>query len=99
MYCQFSISGRHGFTRDFIDWPYSSHYFGPFLVYFHGCSRLFKGIKLHLKPLQVIYLAALCLQHTLCLIAKQKKGRPNDTSWSASKMVELTDRVFDEDPA
>ena len=63
----------HGFTRDFIDWPYSSHYFGPFLLYFHGCSRLFKGIKLHLKPLEVIYSAVLCLQHTLCLIAKQKK--------------------------
>ena len=30
---------------------------------------------MHLKPLEVIYRPALCFQHALCLIAKQKKRK------------------------
>ena len=48
-------------------------YSESFLLYFHDSSRQFKGGKLHLKPIEVIYSAMLCCQHTLCLIAKQKK--------------------------
>ena len=44
---------------------------------------------MHLKPLEVIYRPALCFQHALCLIAKQKKGRPNITAWQAHHKTSL----------
>ena len=40
---------------------------------------------MHLKPLEVIYRPALCFQHALCLIAKQRKGRPHDSSCAGKK--------------
>ena len=63
----------HCFAQNSIDWPYSSHYSESFRLYFHGSIGQFKGGKLHLKPIEVIYSVVLCCQHTLYLIARQKK--------------------------